>query len=721
MKIIKEIRLFGLLLIATFLLSCDGNSTYNNIEKLNDAIAKSKPGDTLRIADGIYKDVSLNILANGSKEKPIVITVQNVGKVRFEGESTVRLAGNYVELHNIHFVNGYSPKGAVIEYRLNESVANNSRITGCVIENYNPADRSSKNTWIVLYGKNNRFDHNTIFGKQNGDPTLVVELDEERNRENNHSIDHNIFGRRPNYGSNSAETIRVGNSTYSLTSSLTQITDNWFEYCDGEVEHVSIKSGKNHIARNVFYECAGELVLRHGNGNTVEENIFIGNRKPHTGGIRIVNEEQVVRRNYLQGLTGKRFYAALAVMNGVPNPLINRYHQVKNTNISENIFVDCDNIEFGVGKDNERTLPPVNTVFANNIIINKNADQIIIENDDVSGVSFENNLYKVGNPVAKKQGFTATEIPPPPLRMPVEKSNCGAPWYAYSDGTKKIQGKKISVEADEAALVQAIADASDNDTIHVENADEIVLKESLIINKPLVILSQTNDNALLTLSYAGSKTQQPAIQITDGGKLHIEGFAFNGKPAEGKARPTAGISPSPIMSGTYSARVENCRFFGFEESTYAGFRALKNTFADSLTFINCSFSDISGEGIGLGAEKDDTGKYSAENILIENCTFERILGAAVNIYRGGNDESTTGPTVTIKNCTVIDSSNQERGSAFRLIGAQIANIENTTFENSGRGGASIKFDECAWDAITVKNVTYANSGKLRMNSLYSVR
>lgn len=714
MKINSIIKDLLVVLIFFGMISCGGNKVFNSIDKLSEAVSKASPGDTLLIADGVYNDVSLLISGEGTSEKPIVITAENSGKVRFEGESNVRIGGKFIELHNLYFTNGFSPNGGVIEFRLDDKVADNCRITGCVIENYNPADRSSKNPWIVFYGKNNRFDHNTIFGKQNGEATLIVELDEERNRENNHIIEHNLFGKRPNYGSNGAETIRVGNSTYSLTASKTQIVNNWFEHCDGEVEHVSIKSGENFIARNVFYECAGELVLRHGNGNTVEGNVMIGNRKPHTGGIRIVNENQIVRRNYLQGLTGKRFYASLAVMNGVPNPLINRYHQVKNTQITENIFVDCDNIEFGVGKDNERTLPAVATAFTNNIIINKNANQPFIQHDDVSGIRFEGNQINISKAVSVS-GFTSENIEIPAMVLPVEKKDCGAPWFVYDETEEATESKKIPVDADEKSIIEAIDRAQPNDTIEVKYKDEIAVNQPIVINKPLVIISNSSNGKNPVLRYSGTKSQQPIIQIADNGKLRIKGFDFSGSQFEGKPKPNAGISPAPVMRGTYSAFMEDCNFYNFEESSFAGYRALKNTFADSLVFVNCNFSNISGEGIGLGAEKDDTGKYSAENILIENCHFEKILGASVNIYRGGNDESTTGPTVVIKNSKVVDSSNQERGSAFRLIGTQTADIENVTFVNSGKGGASIKFDECWWDDISVKNVSYTNSGKIRRN------
>jgi poly(beta-D-mannuronate) lyase len=710
--------LFCFVCLSVFFGACNKSKTYSSFDELSAALENTLPGDTLVIKNGVYKDVAFSAFAKGTAEKPIVVIAETAGQVRLEGESNLKIAGNFLEIHNLYFVNGYSPTGPVIEYKVDKEVANNCRITGFVIESYNPKDRSSGNSWVVFYGKNNRFDHNTLFGKQNAGTTLIVELDEARNRENKHSIDHNFFGKRPNYGSNGAETMRVGNSTYSLTSSQTQIVDNWFEHCDGEVEHVSIKSSDNYIARNVFFESSGELVLRHGNRNVVEKNVFLGNGKPNTGGIRIVGEDHIVRKNYLKGLTGKRFYAALAVMNAVPNSLINRYHQVKNTQITENIFIDCDNIEFGVGKDNERTLPPAETLFSENIIINRKAKKLFIENDDVSGISFSGNFFDIKNSAIKKEGFEYQKSNDPDLLLPVERQDCGALWFDNQVKVEVAIPAKKHVVSDTDTFLEVVEKADNKDTIILKSSSDILLEEPIVIEKHLIISTELTGDERPIIRYTGSESGNPMIQIADGGNLQLSGFIFNGRPAEGKSRAFAGIAPAKVMSGKYNATIENCDFIYFEESTYAGFKAQKNTFADSLIFKNCQFQSISGEGISLGAEKDDTGKYSAENVVIDNCHFGKILGPSVNIYRGGNDESTSGPSIYITNSTFTDSSNQERGSALRLIGVQKARINNLVFSNSGRGGASLLFDEFAWDDIRIENITYDNSGKLRMNRLY---
>ena len=89
--------------------------------------------------------------------------------------------------------------------------------------------------------------------------------------------------------------------------------------------------------------------MRHGNGNLIEDNVFIGNNVPHTGGIRVINRDQIIRNNYLEGLTGYRFGSGFTVMNGVPNSPINRYHQVDNATIEHNTFINVKHIHLAAG------------------------------------------------------------------------------------------------------------------------------------------------------------------------------------------------------------------------------------------------------------------------------------------------------------------------------------------------------------------------------------
>ncbi len=685
------------------------------------ALQSAKPGDTIIVATGTYKDVEISFVAKGDAAKPIVVKAQTPGKVIISGQSLLRLAGTGIEVNGFYFTNGYSPKGAAIEFRSGTEVANYCRITNCAIDNYNPPSRETENSWILLYGKNNRFDHNNVQGKLNAGVTFAVILDEERNLDNHHSIDHNYFGERPVLGSNGGETIRVGTSASAKLSSRTVIDENLFEHCNGEVEVISIKSCDNIIRHNTFYESAGVLALRHGNRNLVEYNFFDGNNQPNTGGIRVINEGHIIRGNDFQYLKGDRFFAALAVMNAVPNSLPNRYNQVRDVVIESNTWKYCDNLQFCVGKDNERTLAPANVLVKNNLFSNDNINKVFTAYDDISGFKFLNNKVRTRSGKFSMPGFT--DFGPEEKRIcDIERSGLedkfmpglrGTKWYHEPvKQNRTISGRKLTVALSQNALINAIYSASAGDVIELSAEGEYLLDNGIEINKYLRIQGAKGLKTKPVIRFNGIKSKTSIFTIADGGILELDDLAFNDEAFDGKAAATSAISPAAVMRGHYSATINACEFYNFQESSFSPFKAQKGSYADTLIFTNCLFRDMSGDAISLAAEKNDDGKYSAEYVEVKNCAFYKVLGYAVDLYRGGSDESTAGPTITVDHCVLEDVNNKERGSGMRLYGVQNVTIKNTSFSNTGRGGASIRFDETHWDKIAVTHCNVYNSGKI---------
>jgi len=679
------------------------------------ALQKAKPGDTLVVANGTYKDIEINFTAKGDAAKPVVVKAQTPGGVVVSGQSSLRLAGEGLEVNGFYFTAGYAPKGAVIEYRLGNEVANNCRVTNCAIDNFNPPSRETDNSWVLLYGKNNRFDHNSVQGKLNQGVTFAVILDEERNLNNHHSIEHNYFGERPILGSNGGETIRVGTSQSAFKSSSTVIENNFFEHCNGEVEIISIKSCDNIIRNNTFYESAGVLALRHGNRNLVEGNVFIGNNKPNTGGIRVINEGHIIRNNYLSGLKGDRFFAALAIMNGVPNSLPNRYNQVKDVTIENNVWINCDNVQFCVGKDNERTAKPSNVLLKNNVFFNKNKNEVYTAYDDLSGFRFVNNSVATKSGKFNQQGFVEAKGTSGKLTLKkyTQRDECGAHWYRQpTKAIAVLSGKKLTVKPEHNSLIRAIQSAQNGDTIELTSEGEYLVDNGIEINEYLLIQGAKGLKTKPVIRFNETKSKTSIFTIADGGVLRMNGLAFNDEAFDGKAAAVAAISTAPVMRGHYSAFVDNCEFYNFQEGSYSPFKAQHTTYADTISFTNCLFRDMSGDAISLAAEKQDDGKYNAEYVEVKNCAFYKVLGYAVDLYRGGSDESTTGPTLLVDHCTLEDVNNKERGAGMRLFGVQNATVKNTLFSNTGRGGASLRFDETHWDKIAVTNCNLYNSGRI---------
>ena len=237
--------LVPVILLTSFMATASIIPVKNNAE-LQEADKKALPGDTIVLKNGIWNNVLLSLNCHGSEDKPILFRAETAGKVMITGKSHLEIGGSYIAVEGLLFTDGYAGKDPVISFRSSkERVANHCRVTNCVIDDFNNPGRMEENYWIAFYGRNNRLDHCSFHHKLNIGVLLAVILDDERSRENHHSIDHNYFGRRIPLASNGGEMIRVGVSQHCEFNSNTKITENFFEQCDGETEIVSIKSGSN--------------------------------------------------------------------------------------------------------------------------------------------------------------------------------------------------------------------------------------------------------------------------------------------------------------------------------------------------------------------------------------------------------------------------------------------------------------------------------------------
>ncbi len=345
----------------------------DSIDALSDAVRNAKPGDEVVLADGEYRDVELRIFGKGEKDQPILVRAQTVGGVKITGESNMRIWGQFVTVQGFSFINGHPGTTDVVQFRRNsDDHAIGCRLSRCSIIDFNPPDGKS-GKWVSVYGQHNRVDHCYLAGKTTEGATLVVWLD---GKPNHHRIDHNHFGPRPPLGRNGGETIRIGASDFSMTSSATIVEDNLFDECDGEIEVISNKSFDNIYRNNTFDNCNGTLTLRHGGHCQVINNVFIGRDKKSSGGVRIIGPDHVVQGNHMQNLTGKDFYAAISIMNGQPDNELTGYQRVENPDIAGNVIIDCVNpLSIGTGAgDRDRTLAPKNVKLIENLIVNRDGD-----------------------------------------------------------------------------------------------------------------------------------------------------------------------------------------------------------------------------------------------------------------------------------------------------------------------------------------------------------
>lgn len=332
------------------------------------AVAQANAGDIVQLPPGTYQDFELVLTAEGTAEKPIIVRAMDSGTVVFRGKSRVRVGGKYWVVEGIDF-RGCQEGEPFFEFRSKAG----QEAEGCVVRDCSfregvAGEAGKAAHWVSLYGVNNRVERCYLAGKKTLGPTMVVWVDPKR--PNFHRIERNYFGARPALGQNGGETLRVGVSQVSMSNSRTEVFENYFEECDGEIEVISNKSCENIYRNNTFRRCDGMLTLRHGNRCLVEGNVFWGEGKKGSGGVRIIGEDHRVVGNWMQGLRGKGARAAVSMMKGIPDSPLNGYWQVKRARVEKNVIVDCAeamNLNFGERK--EATLAPVECVVENNEIL----------------------------------------------------------------------------------------------------------------------------------------------------------------------------------------------------------------------------------------------------------------------------------------------------------------------------------------------------------------
>ncbi len=342
-----------------------------NIKTLHKTIKKVKSGDVIIMKDGIWSDVDIIFNAEGNKTTPITLRAEHQGKVIISGKSSLVIRGDHLIIDGLVFRDGQPSHTRLITFGKKSKPVNHCRLTNTEVIDFNDANYTKRYDWIsIMGGTYNRVDHCRFTKMINKGVTLNIRLLDNATA-NYHQIDHNEFSYRKKGKGNGYETIRIGNSKHSLQNSRTTVEDNLFIQCDGEIEIISNKSCENRYIHNTFRNSKGMLTLRHGNRCLVKDNFFFAEGNRQMGGIRIVGEGHKIVNNYLEGVGSSPYRAAISFMNGMPNPPLYQYTQVKDCNITHNKFINTRySIVTGANyKNGKYPLPPVNIIFNNNLIV----------------------------------------------------------------------------------------------------------------------------------------------------------------------------------------------------------------------------------------------------------------------------------------------------------------------------------------------------------------
>jgi poly(beta-D-mannuronate) lyase len=755
------VNLLSVLSFVIILISCQKISSniikVTNIKELNLAIKNAKAGDEILLANGVWKDVQIKFYGKGTKDKPIVLRAETAGKVFIEGTSDLKIGGEYLEVRDLYFKNGYTTSDTVIGFRIDsKNIANNCKVINCVIEEFTQPDRSKQDHWIEFWGRKNQLDHCYIAGKSNNGPTVRVFLKGNEHINNYHQITNNHFGPRPRKGGPHGETMQLGDSYTSMAPSYTSVSNNFFERCNGEVEIISSKSNFNEFRNNIFFESEGSLVLRHGNYATIDGNIFIGNdTSEFIGGVRVVNTGHWITNNYFYKIKGDAFRSALAVMNGIPKSPLNRYNQVTDAVVAYNSYIDCKTpFQFSVGAniDKSDVLPaseirsarPIRTIVANNLIFNHETDENLVKSyDQVDGITFKNNLSNsltksefkgiatkefeakkladwlyvpikndtavyigfdfenikndlFGSERAKGNGIGAITLPVDINKIAVDKKMYGAKWFS----NEKAAYAPIIIEAStNKEIVEGLKNANNGDVI-VLTSSKYTIAKSLVIDKQISIKSK-DINHKAEIIYSGA-TDTPVFHMHPKGNLILEGIVLSGNKTQ-----NAFATLEKEMSKAYNLWVKNSQISDFKSVL----KVSKGSFADTISIANTVIKNCT-YGIQLAEESDDKGDYNAEFVYIINSEFENVQSEVLNYYRGGYDESTIGGNLVIENnkftnCGKMDQS----GILLHTIGIVNVELKENTFTNN-----AVKLIAVLWGEKNQKPIDnkIINSGKIEI-------
>jgi poly(beta-D-mannuronate) lyase len=356
-----------------------------NPTELAVALNRARPGDTIVLADGPWRDAAVTLTAAGTAGAPVTIRAQTRGKVIFSGESSLIFAAPHVTVDGLVFTQGTTKQNSVIQFG-----SDHGRLTNSVIIDYNPPDVATSYYWVYFQGNHNRVDHCHFKGKSHQQPVIGNHINASRYN----STDHCHFEDIPYVaGRNGREIFRIwgygGNEELGDDGAFFTVERNLFDRADGEgSEIISLKSNRNTVRGNTIIRTRGGITNRSGNFNTITDNVILCDGADGAYGMRLTGRHHTVMRNYIRGATfGVHLMAGEFIEHdltgsyqpikreGTPLGRVPAYNQARDNLIADNILVDIAGVDFLLGNgyksgwpQAQRVLVPESNRFIGNVL-----------------------------------------------------------------------------------------------------------------------------------------------------------------------------------------------------------------------------------------------------------------------------------------------------------------------------------------------------------------
>ncbi|MDJ0465709.1 polysaccharide lyase 6 family protein [Streptomyces sp. H27-C3] len=266
----------------------------DSLAALQSAINSAAPGAVITLANGTYtvpNDEPINVKGkHGTHTQPITVIAQSRGGVILRGQRSFVFADS----DNVT-ISGFSFRQSTTL----EIPANCAKIR-LTRNDFQLADVEGLH-WVMVRADHSKVDRNHFHGKSTLGIFLGIEGSGSEGMAQQVQVFKNYFSDHTFAGANGGEPIRLGVSGRALTSARAVVELNLFERANGDPEAISVKSSANTIRYNTIRDSLGGIVLRHGNGSTVDSNWIVNGQE----GVRIYGNDHKVVNNYMAGLSGR--------------------------------------------------------------------------------------------------------------------------------------------------------------------------------------------------------------------------------------------------------------------------------------------------------------------------------------------------------------------------------------------------------------------------------
>ncbi|MFW5868390.1 MAG: chondroitinase-B domain-containing protein, partial [Armatimonadota bacterium] len=330
------------------------------------------------IADGIYRDWSVTIGAEGTADRPIVVRPETPGGAIFRGAVSFELTGSQIVLRGLRFEHA-GPGSAV---RL--LGADDCRMTQCQFFYCgNPASTFGHIVAVDMESDRNRVDHCFFKGSKSMGIGQRISGDYEVPVGVENRYDHNIFRDVFRYWINGQENIQLGQNQRDFGDRQPRATieRNLFDHAWGDSEIISNKSSANLIRHNTAAHCKrAAFVLRGGTGVRFEGNVVVNS----DGGVRVLGNEHQIVNNLL--IDNHSFGVSLGTGRAVGRLQV----AADDTLVAHNTIVGSPQGVYAMEPDEVRPHVPTRCRILNNIIVSSGG--VLMATEPLADEVIERNL-----------------------------------------------------------------------------------------------------------------------------------------------------------------------------------------------------------------------------------------------------------------------------------------------------------------------------------------